>query len=194
MSGQGRPHIRPGASRAGRTNRSSLSSLALVALLACAAAAHADDVDIRVRIAWGGGDARAWQGTIRISQGTLSDPAPLGLEADAPGSLLPESSDTIRIHRRTPRTYDGCDLHVQAPADATLLVQLSAERAGEARPLEIPLARLLKGFVQFDLDTQRNRLLAQRSPGEKRTDSRANDSSSKSARTSWSFRQEAITC
>jgi hypothetical protein len=99
-----------------------LCSLAVAAVAACANAARGEDVDIRVRIAWGGGAARAWQGTIRVSQGTLSDPTPLGLEADAPGSLQPERGDTIRIHRRTPRSYDGCDLRLQAPAEAAVLV------------------------------------------------------------------------
>ena len=60
---------------------------------------------------------------------------------------------TIRIFPRTPRSYDGCDLRVQAPADATLLVQLAADAAaGRRRRSKLPLAGCSRDFAQFDLD------------------------------------------
>ena len=103
MSGQGRPHC---CWLIGR--------IWAIALVVCAVggqthASAAEQFDIRVRIAWGGGEARPWQGTIRLSEGTLADATPLGLEADAPGSMLLEENGSLRIYPRTPRTYDGCD-------------------------------------------------------------------------------------
>ena len=49
-------------------------------------------------------------------------------------------------------------------ASLVTVVQVAAQ---DAAPLEIPLSRLLKGFAQFDLDERNNRLLAQRSPGDR---------------------------
>src|SRR5204863_531277 len=105
-------------------------------------------------------------GTIQLSAGLLSEAMPLGLEADSPGSMLLLDATTLGIAPRTPRSYDGCDLRVQAPADAKLIVRLRSGEALEAAPLEVPLAKLLGGFAQFDLDQRNNRLLAQRSPGD----------------------------
>ena len=144
--------------------------LALAGALALSTAAisgaSAADLDIRLRIDWGGGEPRSWQGTIRTTAGTLSEPQTLGLEADAPGSMLLVGEDTLQIVPRTPRNYDGVDLRVQAPEGAKLIVELSAPGAKPLDPIEIPLARVVKGFAQFELDDERNGLLAHRSPGD----------------------------
>jgi hypothetical protein len=151
----------------GRIAYALIGPLLPIALALCAAAvAEADDVDIRLRLAWGGGEAQSWQGTIQLSAGTLTNVTPLGLEADSPGSMLLVDGATIRIAARTPRSYDGCDIRVQAPADAKLIVRLWAGEMPPAAPLEVPLAKLLGGFAQFDLDQRNNRLLAQRSSGD----------------------------
>src|SRR5262245_4142066 len=87
----------------------------------------AEPIDVRLRIAWGGGEARSWQGAIQLSEGTLSDVQPLGLEADEPGSMLLLDDKTVRVFPRTPRSYDGLDLRVQSPHDAKLVVQLDSD-------------------------------------------------------------------
>lgn len=92
--------------------------------------------------------------------------APLGLEPDEPGSMLRLDAATVQILARSPRSYDGCDLHVRAPLEANLIVQLSNAGQSAGQPLQISLARLARGFVQQDLDEHHNRLLAQRSPGD----------------------------
>jgi len=158
MAGQGRPQFR--ARRLAR----GLVPLALAILIPAAAAAG--DVDARIRLAWGGGEARAWQGAIQISEGTLSEVTPLGLEADAPGSLLPVDPRTVRVFPRVPRNYDCCDLRVQAPENARLLVQLWTAGSPPPAPVEVPLAKVLRGFSQFELDDRKNRLVVQRSPGD----------------------------
>ena len=104
----------------------------------------------------------------RVSEGTLSEVTPLGLEPDAPGSmLLVDDATSLQICGRTPRSYDGCDVRVQAPADAKLLVQLAAipPRCAERRS-NCRWRRSFAIFTQFDLDDRGNRLLAQRSPGD----------------------------
>src|SRR5262245_25613731 len=169
MFGQGRPHCR--GQPQGRPRSmiwhfgARAPALVHCAAVICGAAVGEDALDVRVRIAWGGGDARPWQGTIRVTAGALSEVMPLGLEPDAPGSMSLVDGATVRIYGRTPRSYDGCDLRVQAPSHAKLLVQLAAEPAA-AVPLELPLSRIVRDFTHFDLDDRNNRLLAQRSPGD----------------------------
>lgn len=126
----------------------------------------AEPIDLCVRLAWGGGEARAWQGTIQLSGGVLSEVVSLGLESDAPGSMLLTSPTTLRVFGRSPRSYDGCDLRIQAPADAKLVVQLDADTTTRRAPIELPLARIVQELVRQNLDDKNNQLMAQRSPGD----------------------------
>ncbi len=170
MAGQGSPRASQGRDPptvvraiAGRVWR-----CALVVLLTFSPQLLLAD-DIRIRMAWGGGSDRIWQGTISVSDGELSDPSPLGIEADEPGSMWIDghasSGSKLVVKQRSPRGYDGVDLLVNAPASAKLLVQFSADD-GKGNVLEIPLADLMGEFVNKELDNQGNRLLAMRAPGD----------------------------
>jgi hypothetical protein len=171
MAGQGSPQFdRPTAA----SRRLALATVALA--LACFSAlaprvTQAEDLDVRLRIAWGGGEASVWQGSIRLSAGTLSEVTPLGLEADDPGSMhlvTDAAGQSLRIHPRTPRTYDGCDVRIQAPSDAALIVEFASPAAppNQSEQPEIPLAQIVKELAQFPLDARNNRLLVERSPGD----------------------------
>jgi hypothetical protein len=128
--------------------------------------------DFRVRIAWGGESGRTWQGKISVSDGSLSEPHPLGIEADEPGSMwldgVPDTAaQNLVIRQRSPRGYDGVDLLIAAPLTAKLLVQLAADEDAEhATTIEVPLADLSGEFVNKPLDNRGNRLLVMRAPGD----------------------------
>jgi hypothetical protein len=127
-------------------------------------AAAADDV--RVRIAWGGGPDRVWRGTISVREGSLSDPRPLGVEADEPGSMWIDGHQ-LQIRQSSPRGYDGVDVSVSAPSTAKLLVQLSEPGdSTQAAPVEVPLNDLSGEFINKELDDHGNRLLVMRTPGD----------------------------
>jgi len=152
------------------TAAAALCRSALVLLVVLTSRALMAD-DLRVRIAWGGGSDREWQGTIGVSEGSISEPRPLGIEADEPGSMwLDGNSDASRrlvIRQRSPRGYDGVDLLVAAPAGAKLLVRLSGvDDSGQAATIEAPLADLSGEFVNKELDNCGNRLLVMRTPGD----------------------------
>ena len=128
----------------------------------------ADDATMRVRIAWGGGAERLWDGTVSLDQpGTLSQPHPLGIEAAEPGSMWLED-DALVIRQRSARAYDGVDLLVGAPMDAKLLVQLNAADDAKRPPaIEIPISELVGEFFDRELDELGNRLLVRRTPGDR---------------------------
>lgn len=150
-----------------------MSTLALCLVALLAARAAADDPRIRLRLEWGGGEARRWQGTVRVSEGSVADPRPLGVEADEPGSMWIEEG-ILQIQQRSSRVYDGLDLLVSAPEDASLIVDLwhvdedlEADPRSQPEETEIPLTRLVAEYHSSPLDRHNNRLLARRSPGDK---------------------------
>lgn len=163
-----------------------LLRLALVACV-CAVALPSPVVaeTLRLRITWGGGPERTWQGRIVLSEGTLANPVPLGVHADQSGAMWleqepeddkagstgdgppPKPQPALVIRSRSPRSYEAVDLQVTAPLEATLSVQLSpAAESREPGWLKFRLADVLQGSQAADLDDRGNRLVVRRAPGD----------------------------
>lgn len=199
MIGQGSPK----PSHAGRpsqvlawTRRGAWIALAVSVLLGGPIRiGSAREVNLQVRVAWGGGAERLWQGTIALNEGQLADPEPLGIEADEAGSMwlepvpdpaaataeesppadpppekpsvAPGAKTRLVIRQRSPRTYDAVDFTVTAPATASLRVALAPAGDGrEPRPVTVRIADLLRDGVSTELDDRGNRLVVQRRPGD----------------------------
>ncbi len=129
--------------------------------------------DLRVRIAWGGGAERTWRGVVSVSDGSLAEPCPMGVEADEPGSMWIDggSSDgktkSLVIQQRSPRGYDGVDVSVSAPTTARMILKFTpSDEPAHPSTVEIPLADLSGEFINRELDGQGNRLLVMRAPGD----------------------------
>lgn len=142
------------------------------AVLLCALPGLASAETMRLRIAWGGGDARLWEGSISVEQGSVVELQPLGVEADEPGSMWIEEDpqtgrNRLRVKSKSVRSYDGVDLLVDAPLDAKLLLELSAAD-DPAQPFraEVVLADLVRESFEWDLNERKNRLLVRRTPGD----------------------------
>ena len=152
------------------------ASMAVARAVLCAAmtlvAATAHAGDVRLRIAWGGGTEHAWRGTISVSDGSISEPQPLGTEADEPGSMWLENNPkgdggTLVVQQHSPHGYDGVDVLVTATSSSKLVVNLSAAgQSDHPTTIEIPLADLASEFVNKELDNRGNRLLLMRTPGD----------------------------
>ncbi len=151
-----------------RNNCARAALLALIAFLPFNLRAE----ELRLRVAWGGGRERQWQGTVALSEGRFSEPTSLGIEADEPASMYLEPGGEINqqrlvIRQRSSRAYDGFDVLADAPLSARCTIQLTAADAPD-RPLtiEIPLSDIVEEFVNKDLDGQGNRILVTRAPGD----------------------------
>ena len=130
---------------------------------------------LRLRLAWGGGESRAWQGQIRLSEGRILDFAPLGLEADTPGSMWLTEQGDLRIASRSPRTYDGCDITIEAPTQARIIVEFAGQDGQPLPAAEMEIGKAARSLQQQDLDKQKNRVLVQRQPGDQLPVSYARD-------------------
>lgn len=183
MHGQGSPHTthsRPSPVARHRTRNTSRSLQVAVWLCALiggiAPLASAEDLSLRLWIAWQGRAACQWKGRIRIEDGSLgSSPRspilefrPVGLTPDEPGSMYVDGN-TLYIDSRSPRTYDGVSLLVNAASDARLSIELT--------PLDRPQAAKsevfdLREFVSQVHNPERpdewgDRLLVRRTPGDR---------------------------
>ena len=167
MAGQGRPRAShaPFALWAWAVPWLSCAALMVLPCLS-AARAIAAETSLQVRIAWGGGAERVWQGTIALSEGRFSQLLPLGIEADEPGSIW-LADGRIEVRQRSLRAYDGVDVLVTADLDERLVVSLTDEAGKPTKPIEIPLRQLVHQPYNGTLDTAGNRILISRSPGDR---------------------------
>ncbi len=172
MIGQGGPQPSwRSRTRRGRWVRRGIVCCALAAIVLGAATVAAEEIELAVRIAFGGGADRQWRGAVAVSEGTIRSPVPLGIESDAAATFYPEDDPArdgtrLAIGQRSPRAYDGVDLVVRAPREARLSVELAAEGGQPPQQFDVPLAQLLTGYASFDLDNRGNRLLVRRRPGD----------------------------
>jgi hypothetical protein len=145
-----------------------------------ATAQTADRSDtVRLRIAWGGGPAVQWQGTIELSDGSISEVRPLGVNPDETGSIRTEGG-RLQIRQRHPRTYDGVDFLATATPEATMTIRLTpvvakspnaedpatAEAPAGEFVETIPLSKLFADVVDLPIGEAGNRVLMMRSPGD----------------------------
>ncbi len=137
----------------------------LCGLAAAGRALAADDLDIRLHLAWGGGQERQWRGRVIFSSGNLRDLQLLGVDADEPGSIQLLGQQVL-IRQKRARDYDGLEVSVQAPLDAVIRMELLAVGELQARVIEIPLSELVEGYRSETLDDQGNRLVIRRAPAD----------------------------
>ena len=138
----------------------------LFCALSFAGHVYAESPDLRLRIAWGGGTARQWQGTLTIEGGTFSELSYLGLDADENATIYLEKN-TVQIRQRTTRDYDGFDIRADGSSSCVLKLEIApAEHSEELQRIEIPLNELVTGFRHVELDSHSNQLLIQRASGD----------------------------
>ncbi len=151
-------------------------SLMLLCWFTPAAAAQTADamgdstLQLRLHVAWGGGQARRWQGAIELVPGSVSRLQRLGLNSDEAAAIvqLKGQPDRITIDPASPRSYDGVEFSVSAGASSTLRVTLRSDhQPNHVRTIELRLADVLTGYHSEQLDETGNRILIRRAPGDR---------------------------
>ncbi len=129
-----------------------------------------DELNLRLRITWGGGERRPWRGTVVAREGQLLAPKCLGIEADVPDDLVLER-DTVRITQPIPTAFDGLDVQVIGTDETTLVLEFApADKPEAVKKVEILLTDFVpaaKVVYNEALDDQGNFLQVQRAPGDR---------------------------
>ena len=68
-------------------------------------------IDSRIRISWGGGDSRKWQGAIRFHDAEIKNWRLLGMNIESPAALNFEKH-SINVNQLVASTFEGVDLDV----------------------------------------------------------------------------------
>ena len=171
MFGQGSPHLNSVSALCWMSHRmcnfkQPLRWLMVLCALSTVSLARAQTTDLQLRVAWGGGTARMWQGTLKVQDGSFADLQYLGLDADESATIYIDR-DAVLVRQLAERDYDGFDVRVQAATTSALKFELAPQKhPEETRRIEVPLADLISGFYHTELDAEGNQLLIQRVSGD----------------------------
>jgi hypothetical protein len=138
----------------------------LLCALCPAVPASAEALDLHLRVAWGGGPAQQWQGSLAAQFGTLSRLSYLGLDADEAACIYLDQN-SVHIDQQSARDYDGFDIRVSGSSQTVLTLEI-APLAGspERKGIEIPLDELVAGYRSEPLDDKGNFVVVQRMSGD----------------------------
>jgi hypothetical protein len=169
MFGQGRPivwKLYPGAKLSVR--RWVGVSLGVLAFCWLSSICSAEQINVRLRMAWGSGDSakHRWIGKISCPDAKLSDLQPLGIESDAAVAIRLSGNELI-VNPWEKRGFDGCDITIEGEADSLVRFELHSEQSSAPTQLEVPLAKLATEQFREPLDSLGSFLLAYRSPGDR---------------------------
>lgn len=123
-------------------------------------------MDLRLRVSWGGGTARVWEGSLTVQQGSLSQLSYLGLDADESATIHLDANQ-VHISQQSGRDYDGFDIQVSGAPQTVLTLELApVGNPEEMTRVEAPLAELVTAYKFAELDSQNNQVLIQRVGGD----------------------------
>jgi hypothetical protein len=130
--------------------------------------AWSEEINVRLRFAWGSGDSakHRWVGRVVCANAKLSDLQPLGIEADAPVAVQLIKNELI-VDPREPRGFDGCDVTIAGESNSLVRFELRSEQSSAPAVVEVPLSKLAKEQVRESIDSLGSVLLAYRSPGDR---------------------------
>src|SRR5580704_17130963 len=123
-----------GIGRLGTSPQVALKTLLLVTGAIGLSAAPNDQAHrvVRVRFEWKCQKSECWAGVLETSQGTIAEPASLGVDENEAGTLWADGK-SLWLGRRAPSDHDGFEVSVDATPSAHLSFTLQAARAGGPR-------------------------------------------------------------
>jgi hypothetical protein len=143
----------------------------IAACLACAAfpaqSLAEGPLELRLRVQFGGGQARVWNGTISVEGGWVERFTLLGPLPDEAASLWIDQGQ-LQVSAVTSRNYEGVDILVTGPPDADFVIALDDREApGSVKPIRVPLRDLVTKVMELGLDDAGNWIQVRRAPGDR---------------------------
>lgn len=124
-------------------------------------------MNLRLRVAWGGGEARQWQGSLSAEHGSFSRLDYLGLDANESATIYLDNN-TVHVEQRADRDYDGFDIQVSGSRQTVLELALAPSNTPEDKhEIDVPLEELITGYRHVTLDDRGNQILIQRVSGDR---------------------------
>src|SRR5579859_4146465 len=121
---------------------------------------------VRVRFEWKSEKPECWAGVLETSQGTIANPASLGVAGDEAGTLWADGK-CLWLGRRNPCDRDGFEVTVIAPPSAHLSFTLQAPGTGGVRQRFECLLSDLEGECKcLSAKSASLQLSARRAPGD----------------------------
>jgi len=122
------------------------------------------ELDLRIRLEWGGGTPQLWQGVLSLEPGRLKFLEVLGVQGDEHRSIWLQDG-TVRIQSASPAAFHACEVTVRGPTEGKLLLNLGSPGSA-AQTFEFPLSQVLAQTQERTLDEHQNWLVLRRAPGD----------------------------
>jgi len=123
-------------------------------------------VTVRVRVEWSVPEPQISTVRLEIAPGRFDRAQSLGSAADDAGTIQIKGG-MLSVRRRSPRTGDGFDVSVTAPADADIEFELKGERGDDsALKFQMPLAECFKKTRTETAQADQVRAVIRRAPGD----------------------------
>lgn len=123
----------------------------------------------RLRVTWGGGEPRKWQGTIRFLDAEISNPVTLGFSRDS-AAFAKYEKNQIAIRQTSVSAFEGMEFDVVAEPNCKIVVELSGDdsddNADQESVFEFDLSNVVSQDQIVVIDQQNNRLSITRAPGD----------------------------
>ena len=121
----------------------------------------------RIRIVWGGGKARSYQGTLRFEQATVKHFYSLGVKPSSVLDILPQGPNQFRLDCDNATQFAGMDLEVQGGPQSRIHFEWNGGGSKSAERMSWTFADIEKENKHADLDEQGNRVFLDRVPADR---------------------------
>ena len=121
-------------------------------------------VNVRLRISWGGGMARNWQGNIHFHDAEVRNPAVLGVNVESPAGIVVQRH-AVRVKQLADSKFEGLDLDVIGYAQSRISFEFATSENDPIRQ-EFMLDDVIEQSKVFLLDESNNRISFERVRGD----------------------------
>lgn len=117
---------------------------------------------IELRIVWGGGTARAFNGNISVDGGPIKLVRNLSLQSDSIGSISSANSSTLSVAGHSASTFGGADVLIEGKMSSRVTIRFNHQTTNQPVEHSFLLSDVLTDRWLRNLDEHGNRIAAER--------------------------------